>query len=109
VARDGGEWVAFDGVDTFVFDHEPSITAVWAFWDRNARTRGRSRVWKLVQSAPAVDCDGQSGADLIHTSIAQPAEPLDENPDGHALDRVDVDRRPARHRIPFGLQQDLAR
>ncbi|HEX4868965.1 MAG TPA: nuclear transport factor 2 family protein [Acidimicrobiales bacterium] len=43
VARDGDEWVTFDGVDTFVFDHEPLITAVRAFWDRNARTRTAHR------------------------------------------------------------------
>lgn len=43
VAKDGDEWVVFDGVDTFVFDDEPLITSVRAFWSRDARTRSTQR------------------------------------------------------------------
>lgn len=45
VARDGDEWVVFDGVDVFVFDDEALITSVRAFWDRSAMTRTSSRPW----------------------------------------------------------------
>jgi steroid Delta-isomerase len=43
VARDTDEWVVFDGVDILTFDDEPLITAVRAYWDREARTRTRQR------------------------------------------------------------------
>jgi steroid Delta-isomerase len=43
VARDGDEWVVFDGVDAFVFDDQPLIVSVRAFWERDARTRTTRR------------------------------------------------------------------
>lgn len=43
VAADGDEWVSFDGVDTFTLDDEPLITAVRAYWVRDARTRTSHR------------------------------------------------------------------
>ncbi len=43
VARDGDEWVVFDGVDIFSFNEVPLITAVRAFWDREDRVRTLDR------------------------------------------------------------------
>lgn len=39
VARDGAEWVVFDGVDVFTFTSEPLIASVRAYWQRDDRRR----------------------------------------------------------------------
>lgn len=39
VARDGAEWVIFDGVDVFTFTPEPLIASVRAYWERDSRRR----------------------------------------------------------------------
>ena len=43
VAKDGDEWVVFDGVHVFTFDPEPLISSVRAYWDRDGRSRVRER------------------------------------------------------------------
>lgn len=43
VARDGDEWVVFDGVDVFTFDDGPLITSVRAYWQREGRRRTRQQ------------------------------------------------------------------
>jgi len=39
VAKDGDEWVVFDGVDVFTFDPGPLISSVRAYWERDGRSR----------------------------------------------------------------------
>ena len=43
VAKDGDEWVVFDGVDVLTFDSEPLIASVRAYWQREGRDRTRER------------------------------------------------------------------
>ena len=43
VAKEGDEWVVFDGVDVFTFDSRPSILTVRAYWDRDRRERTARR------------------------------------------------------------------
>jgi hypothetical protein len=50
-------------------------------------------------SAVAFDGDVERCAYLSHTVVAESSEPLDEDRDGHALHRVEVDRAPAGDRI----------
>lgn len=60
-------------------------------------------------SALAVDCDSESGADLLQPQVAESAEPFDENTGRHALDGVEVDGGSERDRILAGLQHDFTR
>ena len=43
IAKDGDEWVIFDGVDVLTFDSEPLIASVRAYWQRDGRDRTRER------------------------------------------------------------------
>ena len=43
VAKDGDEWVVFDGVDVFTFDPGPLISSVRAYWEPDGRSRVRER------------------------------------------------------------------
>ena len=47
-------------------------------------------------------------ADFTHAIVAEPSETLDKDAERHALDRVEVDRGPARNWIATLLQYDLA-
>lgn len=68
-----------------------------------ARRRSAAR-----RSARAIDRDGQGVAHLAHTSVAQPAEPVDQDGKRDAFDRVEVDRRTARYGVVSGLKHHFA-
>ena len=59
-------------------------------------------------SVRAVDCDGEGQADLPHARVGQPSEPLDEDRERDALDRVHVDHAAAGYRVLAGLEADFA-
>jgi hypothetical protein len=54
-------------------------------------------------SALAFDGYGERCAHLSHAVVAESSEALDEDPDRHALDGVEVDRRSARNWIVLWL------
>jgi hypothetical protein len=58
-------------------------------------------------SVRAVDRDGEGSADLPHACVGQPSEPLSEDRDRDALDRVQVDHAMAGHRVLVGLEADF--
>ena len=70
---------------------------------------GACATGERLRSVGAVDCDCQSGADLPHPVIGQPAEAFDEDCDRDRLDRVEVDGRAKRHGVLAGFEEDLAR
>ena len=55
-----------------------------------------------------IDGNRECVADRAHPFIAQAAESIHENSDGHALDRVEVDGADAWNRVDAGLEQHLA-
>ena len=59
--------------------------------------------------AVAGDGDFEGAADLAHPLVAETAEPFDQRPERHALDRVEVDDRCPRDRIHGRLEQHLTR
>jgi hypothetical protein len=59
-------------------------------------------------SVRAVDRVGEGSADLPHARVGQPSEPLDEDRDRDALDRVHVDHAAAGYRVLAGLEADFA-
>jgi len=56
-----------------------------------------------------VDGDGEGVTDLSHALVAQAAGPVDQNSDGHALDRVEIDNAHAGNRIDAWLEHHLTR
>ena len=62
-----------------------------------------------TESAFAGDGDLEGLADLAHPVIAESAETLDERPERHALDRVEIHDRGLRHRVIAWLEQHLTR
>ena len=78
------------------------------------RQKSRSRRANLrrggsIAGSAAVDSDREGGADLAHALVAQATESIDQDTEGHALDRVEVDRAQPRDGIPAGFEQDFAR
>ncbi len=61
-----------------------------------------------ASSVRAIDRNGKGFADLGHTRVGQPTEPLDEDCDGHALDRVHVDYATTGFRVLAGLEVAFA-
>lgn len=61
------------------------------------------------RSAGAVDGDCEGGTDLAHANLGQPSQPLDEDGDRDAFDRVEVHRRAKRHRVVTRFEHHLAR
>jgi hypothetical protein len=62
----------------------------------------------LYGLAMAVHGNVKRCADFTHAIVAEPSQTLDKDCKRHALDRVEVDRGPARHWIATLLQYDLA-
>jgi len=60
-------------------------------------------------SAFAGNSDIEGPADLLHAPVAESAETLDECRERHALDRIEIHDRGARHGIVARLEQHLAR
>ena len=63
----------------------------------------------LIAGSVTVDRNRECIADRTHAFVTQPSEPADEDADGHALDRVEVDGAVLWHRVVVGLEHDLAR
>ncbi len=61
-----------------------------------------------ARSARAVDRDRQSVTHLAHSSIAQPADSVDQDGQRDTLDRIEIDRRTSWHRVVPGLKHHLA-
>ena len=59
-------------------------------------------------SVGAVDGNSQSGTHLTHPRVAEPAQPVDQYGERHALHRVEVDRRATRNRVVTRLEDDFA-
>jgi hypothetical protein len=74
--------------------------------DRKHPDRGTGRG---VGSNGAVDGNLECRTDLTHPTSAEGSESFNENRDGDALDRVEVDGARPRDRIVTRLQDDLAR
>jgi len=60
-------------------------------------------------SGLAIDGDREGRTDLAHPSVRKSPKSLDEHPERHALDRIEVDCRALRDRILVRVQNDLAR
>jgi hypothetical protein len=84
-------------------DDEPSVRVLTGIFDRKGMVDGVSDVLvgDTVLARRVVGCprsvatrhgDIQRGADLTHAVVAQSPNALGEHADGHALDRVEVDR-----------------
>ena len=59
-------------------------------------------------SARAVDGDCEGGTDLAHANLGHPAQPLDEDGDRDAFDRVEIHRRAKRDRVVTWFEHHLA-
>lgn len=61
-----------------------------------------------TESVRAVDRDGESSADLSHTTVGQSSEPLDEDGDGDTRNRVQIDRAASGDWVLARLEADFA-
>src|SRR5579864_2189682 len=70
---------------------------------RDALLRGQ----RASDSHLAVGGDGEGVTDFAHPGVGEPAEPMDEHGERHALNGIQVDRRTGGDRILAGLQDNL--